>query len=312
MEQGLIRRSSRQQRRGLKRRLDPNRPYEFIVEQERAVLGQVQDVATVFLTNRECPFGCIMCDLWLNTLDERVPVGAIPNQINYALQRLGPASVIKLYNSGNWFDAQAIPPEDWPAVATQLSGFERVIVENHPRLCRTPCRVFSEMLSGQLEIALGLETVHPEILRRLNKQMTLDDFARATEMLRASNIDIRAFILLKTPWMSEQEGLDWAVKSMEFAFAKGVGCCSLIPTRGGIATMNALADKGHFTPPTLRTLEMALEAGLALNRGRVFVDLWDASQMSGCARCKPKRIKRMERMNLTQQVDSTVCCDCVD
>ena len=35
------------------------------------------------------------------------------------------------------------------------------------------------MLRGQLEVALGLETVHPEVLARLNKQMTLDDFARA-------------------------------------------------------------------------------------------------------------------------------------
>ena len=33
--------------------------------------------AVVFLTNRECPFRCVMCDLWMNTLDETVPRGAI-------------------------------------------------------------------------------------------------------------------------------------------------------------------------------------------------------------------------------------------
>ena len=39
------------------------------------------------------------------------------------------------------------------------------------------------MINGRLEIAMGLETVHPEVLRRLNKRMTLDDFERATTFL---------------------------------------------------------------------------------------------------------------------------------
>ena len=31
--------------------------------------GGCVDVATLFLTNRECPFRCLMCDLWKNTLE---------------------------------------------------------------------------------------------------------------------------------------------------------------------------------------------------------------------------------------------------
>jgi len=66
-------------------------------------------VATIFLTNRECPWRCVMCDLWKNTLIDSVPLGAIPSQIDYALARLPAARQIKLYNSGSFFDTQAIP-----------------------------------------------------------------------------------------------------------------------------------------------------------------------------------------------------------
>src|SRR5437016_13099926 len=72
--------------RGPKNRLDPWRPSAFMVEPERSEAGELVDVATLFLTNRECPYRCLMCDLWKNTLDERVPVGAIPAQIRYALE----------------------------------------------------------------------------------------------------------------------------------------------------------------------------------------------------------------------------------
>src|SRR5881409_3950727 len=72
-------------RRPARRALDPARPFAFFSERERAESGEVVSVATVFLTNRECPWRCLMCDLWKNTLTETVPVGAIPAQIDYAL-----------------------------------------------------------------------------------------------------------------------------------------------------------------------------------------------------------------------------------
>ena len=57
--------------------------------------GTVIPGAAVFLTNRECPWRCVMCDLWKNTLAESVPIGAIPAQIDFALARLPATRQIK-------------------------------------------------------------------------------------------------------------------------------------------------------------------------------------------------------------------------
>ena len=132
------------------------------------------DVATVFLTNRECPWHCLMCDLWKNTTDETVPAGSITEQIDYALARLEPARYIKLYNSGNFFDAHAIRPQERLKIAKRIRGFDRVTVENHPKLCSEACVRFRNVCGCPLEVAMGLETVHPDVLPRLNKGMTLD------------------------------------------------------------------------------------------------------------------------------------------
>jgi hypothetical protein len=251
-----------------------------------------------------------MCDLWKNTTDESVPPEAIPEQIDYALARLPPARHIKLYNSGNFFDAKAIPRADHAAIAARLRGFETVIVENHPKLCSEVCLAFRERLETNLEIALGLETIHPGVLPALNKQMTADDFADAVGFLSQNEIATRCFILLRSPFLEEEEGVEWAVRSMEFAFAAGVGCCAVIPTRGGNGIMERLARDGRFSPPTLTSMEQVLEAGLRLNRGRVFVDLWDVEQLFDCPECGPRRAERLRTMNLTQAISPPVDRDC--
>lgn len=299
-------------RRPPRAQLDPNRPYAFFVEEECSATGEVVPVATIFLTNRECPWRCVMCDLWKNTLTEPVGRGAIPRQIAYALERLPAARQVKLYNSGSFFDVQAIPREDYPAIAGLVQSFERTIVECHPALVGPRCFEFRELLGHTIEVAMGLETVHAEVLEQLNKQLTVDKFAEAARVLRAKDMDVRAFILVQPPFMRPEESLVWAERSLDFAFDGGATAASLIPTRGGNGAMEALERAGQFTRPHLATVEAATEYGLRLSRGRIFVDLWDLRRTEpGCGECWPARIERLQTMNLRQRVpDAVECAQC--
>jgi radical SAM enzyme (TIGR01210 family) len=280
--------------------LDPQKPHAFFVEDEAAASGEVLPVATIFLTNRECPWRCVMCDLWRNTLTTSVPPGAIPAQIDFALSQLPAARVLKLYNSGSFFDPRAIPVGDHQAIADRANNFDRLIVENHPALTDEKLLRFRDHLRCRLEIAMGLETVHPDILPRLNKRMTLEQFSDAATFLRAHEIDLRVFILVQPPFMQPGDALHWAERSLDFAFDCGATAATLIPTRGGNGAMETLAANGEFSPPNIATLEAAISYGLDLKRGRVFADLWDAEKMSGCHPCRVSRIARLRAMNLSQ------------
>jgi uncharacterized Fe-S cluster-containing MiaB family protein len=348
------------QQRGPKNILDPWKPYAFFQEEEFGADGRPVATTTVLLTNKECPYRCLMCDLWRNTLDERVPPGAIPAQIRYALETsprprgcaspfsetergaytigraLRSAAIactsiaergeeshvsthsaekaqgavrtqIKLYNAGSFFDTQAIPPEDYAEIAECVAGFDRVIVECHPLLIDESCLRFRDLLSGKLEIAIGLETVHALALEQLNKRFTVGQFRAAAGFLSRNGISLRVFLLLRPPFLSEAEGLTWARRSLETALQCGASVCCLIPTRGGNGAMETLASTGDFAPPDLKSLEAAVEYGLSLEQGRIFADLWDIEKFHSCL-CSPARTARLVHMNRTQQIPPPIHC----
>ena len=298
-------------RRPAKERVDPWQPAGLIIEPERTRQGTVEETATLLIVNRECPFRCLMCDLWRWTTDERVPDGAVLAQLEAVLPKLEGIRHLKLYNAGNFFDAQAIPPGDRRRIADRLGSLRTVIVECHPRLVGRSCFEFHDRLSANLDVAMGLETVHPDVLPRLNKQMTLDDFARATDQLVSRGIAVRAFILLRPPYLGEEEGIDWAVRSIDFAFRAGVECAVVIPTRAGNGALDELSRCGSFAPPRIKSLESVIEQGLRTGGGRVFADLWDIERFVRCPSCDPLRIERLRIMNHTQTIPPAVTCpDC--
>ena len=248
-----------------------------------------------------------MCDLWKNTTDESVPAGAIPNQIKWALRQMPDLKHLKLYNSGSFFDQRAIPEKDYKKIASLVESLETVIVESHPRLINEKCLNFRDMLKPELHVALGLETVHPEILRKLNKQMTPDDFSNSVSFLTKNGIRSRAFILLRPPFLSESESIYWAERSIDFAFRAGVECCTVIPVRAGNGAMDFLLEKGDFNLPDIHSLETVLEYGIGLKSGRVFADVWDLGLFSKCNKCIGKRIKIVIiEMNLSQEISPPV------
>lgn len=296
--------------RGNKNHVDPLKPYGWLVEKERTVSGSIEDTGIIFLTNRECSFHCLMCDLWKNTTDVKTTVGTIPNQIRYALENMPAVRHIKLYNSGSFFDTRVIPEEDYKEIAELLKNCETVIVESHPRLINEKCLKFRDMLVPVLHVAMGLETVNREILSKLNKQMTLEDFSKSAGFLTKYGIYSRAFILLGLPLLTESESIFWAERSIDFAFSSGVECCTIIPVREGNGAMDILKERGDFTLPDILSLEKVLEYGIELNKGRVFADVWDLAHFSKCNKCIDQRAKRLTNMNLTQEINHRIQCDC--
>jgi radical SAM enzyme (TIGR01210 family) len=285
-------------------------PNGWFNEQELSLEGKVEEVSAILLTNRECPYNCLMCDLWKHTTGKTVPSGAIPRQMEYALGNLSPAHHLKLFNCGSFFDPGAIPVEDYPEIADLASAFEQVLVESHTAFVGELCLEFNRMLAGQLQVAIGLETVHPEILPALNKGMDLEDFKRSVDFLGSHGISSRVFILLRPPFLTEAEGLEWACRSIDFAFACGVDVCSVIPVRSGNGALDRLASDGYFEEPSIRSLELVLEYGIALGKGLVFADLWDLERFSTCEHCFVPRKERLSQMNLSQVQVKPVNCSC--
>jgi archaeosine synthase beta-subunit len=303
-------------RRGPRTPHDPWRHQGVHLEDERAADGTIVPSATVFLTGRECPWRCVMCDLWQHTIAGDTPPGALVRQLDAAQESLRAAGQlpeqVKLYNAGNFFDPRAVPECDYDAIAERLIGFSLVIVESHPMLIGDRLSRFGAALaraSGRigapgLEVAMGLETAHPEALERLNKGFTGAQFAEAAERLRRCGAGLRVFLLVGVPFIHPSEQQEWIAQSISFAFECGATAVSLIPTRPGNGALEALG----FEPPGLADLESALARALPGASGRVFADLWDLERFAACDSCFAGRHDRLRLMNLEQRAQPAVGC----
>lgn len=282
-------------------------------EQETASPGVAVSTRVMLLSGGECRFTCSMCDLWKHTLPTPTPPGILPQQIRHGLAHPAmsgePPRWIKLYNGSNFFDQRSVPREDLPEIASLVASCERVIVENHPRLCSDAVPRFRDLLGGRLEVAMGLETAHPQALAALNKQMTLDDMATACETLAAWDVDTRAFVLLGVPGIAPDEAVAWCLQSVAFARECGIRHVSIVPLRGGNGWVDRLLASGPLRLPTASDLESVAKAALpkspeeaAVMETVVTVDLWDFPTLTGsCRTCQPVRQARLAAMNLAQR-----------
>jgi len=298
--------------------VDAWRPLGHRWDVERSSRIELRRALTVFLAGAECRFTCIFCDLWRHTVDGATPAGALPTQLEIALTAAREAvtpeaeDAIKLYNASNFFDPRAVPPADDAELARLCSGFARVTVETHARLLGERAERFAAMLDGRLEIAMGLETIHPTVFPRLNKGMDLEDFRASVSWAREREIGVRAFVLVGLPWVPAHEFAAWAVRSVEYAASIGVDRISLIPLRTGNGALDALSKSGDLGPVRIRHLEEAMRSSLERVRGSVVVeaDVWDLDSFSTCELCLGQRAARLATANLKQEVAPPVDCGC--
>src|SRR5262245_28512240 len=190
--------------------VDPWQAHGVLLEEERTPIG-LERAVTVFLAGAECPFTCSFCDLWRYTLDTPTPAGALTLQLARALEGVGPRfpERLKLYNASNFFDRRAVPTEDLPGLAELAAPFASVTVESHAGTIGPPVLEFAALLDARLEVAVGLETIHPTAAAQLNKKLELSQFDRAAEFLNAHDLDLRVFVLLGAPHIAPAESVEW-------------------------------------------------------------------------------------------------------
>ena len=280
------------------------------MEEERRPDGSIERALTVFLAGAECPYTCSFCDLWRWTIDGPTPPGALPTQLREVLEVTPPPlpERVKLYNASNFFDQRAVPLQDLPAIAEVAAPFSGVTVESHARTVGPRTLDFATMLSGTLEVAIGLETTHPTAMQHLNKRLSLTRFDSASGYLADHHIALRVFVLLNAPYVPAAETMDWTVRAVEYAAQRGAAVVAIIPVRGGNGEMERLQALGHFTPPTLAGLEEALDRCLHVAPTVVTADLWDATKLATCTECSAERIARLARLNLTGRAEPRVAC----
>jgi len=306
-----------------RRSLDPWRALHRVADAEPDGVGGSEACLTLFLTGSECPLQCVFCDLSQHTLLGATPSGAIPTQIKRALgEELGTAQdereqlTLKLYNASNLFENRAVPAEDDEAILRATEGFRRVVVECHPRWIGRRFDRFADRMGERLEVAMGLETCHPDAFPKLRKGIDLDGFNRAGRRVVEAGATLRTFVLIGAPFVDKSNAEDWVVRTVEHSVELGARFVSLIPLRPNPRLEHYANEASR---PTMSEVENSLRSCLAAvaepsdrtRRTIVAVDPWDLEELSDCSTCFASRVHRLEMMQRElREIPPIECTKC--
>jgi radical SAM enzyme (TIGR01210 family) len=293
-----------------KARIDPYKAHGSLLEEERRPRGRIERALTVFLSGAECPFTCSFCDLWRFTIDGPTAPGALTTQLEKVLDSVDRPvpDRLKLYNASNFFDERAVPSQDLTGIARLAAPFTAVTVESHASTIGAKTLAFARRIPGRLEVAVGLETIHPVAAAHLNKRLDLPRFDRAAGFLSEHGIDLRVFVLLGTPYVPVEESIAWTVRAVEYAVDRGASIVSIIPVRGGNGEMERLQALGEFTAPTLLQLEDTIDLCSHIKTAVVTADTWDLDRLPACEHCRTDRIERLRRLNQSGRAQPRLAC----
>ncbi len=192
------------------------KPVAVWIEKER--LGErIVKCLTIILRSRGCYWNrCLMCGYKKDTSKD-VTLNDLIEQFKFALKNLDGAEVVKIFTSGSFLDSNEIPKEFRSFVYKSLAGkIKKLIVESRPEFVSRETVEELSSLDFETEVGIGLETADDFIREHcINKGFKFEDFKRAARLLKSYGVRVKAYLLLKPPFLSEGEAIRDVARSIK-------------------------------------------------------------------------------------------------
>ncbi|MGC8645454.1 MAG: archaeosine biosynthesis radical SAM protein RaSEA [Thermoplasmata archaeon] len=236
-------------------RRSERRDYVATYNEVEYLNGKTRRERVLILRTRGCSWsyhsGCSMCGYWDDT-NPNIGKDDLFAQSSAFLEAFPKGEVLKIFTSGSFFDPVEVHPDfQKKMVEEALEGYEFLVVETRPEYVKRASEWIGKY-SGRLQVAIGLESTDPLVLRKsVNKNYDFDDFKEAAETLHSVGISVRAYLLLKPPFLTESEAITDVIKSAR-ELAPYSDFISINPTdiqRGTL--VERLYKEGNYRPPWL-------------------------------------------------------------
>ena len=265
--------------------------------------------------------GCSMCG-YINdsTLDENTNPEEYFDQEWAKLQqdpRFSEVQAVKLYNSGSFLDPKEIPVAQQKSIMAKIAQFDNIqefVIECLPEIINMQIDVLKELKeifhNKPIYIGVGLESTNAYILRSyVNKPFTFENqFIKCVKNADKVGAEVKAYLLLKPPFLTEQEAIDDAISSIRDAFQ--VSECKIVSLNPVCVHADTLVDllwkKQEYSPPWLWSiLEVLKECQQYVpENGKLICEVMAGGLERGphnCGECDARVLKEIEYFSLNQK-----------
>ncbi|MCA1819257.1 MAG: hypothetical protein LC620_04270, partial [Halobacteriales archaeon] len=345
---------ARQIRQRIAMRWEPGDLTEYIRcwSEEDVMDGKPCKALVVILKTRGCTWalagGCTMCGYANESAWAKVSEDELVQQFERAWRKYGSEELVKIYTSGSFIDRFEVMPgaqkrilamigKPAPTSHPQIAQIPQMdaageSAKSDPSVRRSPQKVAFESLPGfvtdenlaplvglcnKLEVGIGVESANFRVLRdSVNKGHAFEEFPRAAEVCRRHGVSVKAYLMLKPPFLKESDALVDSTRTI-IAAAPHAYMVSLNPTNvQGNTVVDALYKRGSYRPPWLWTIVQALLDGRTQAEAQGFTgmlksDVIAAGQDRGahnCGECDETVVGYLKKYKATQDKKWLTLC----
>jgi len=307
---------------------DLSRPAATWIEKDLLHTEQIEALVIVLQT-QGCSWarnhgGCTMCGYTKDSASIAPAPQFLEAQVSSALQHAQTTSisVIKIFTSGSFFDVNEIPSTARHKILerlSRLSNLRHVILETRPEYVHAEIIDEAKHLLGSisLEVAIGLET-HNDRIREtcIHKGFHYQDYIRAAKVIRSKGCALRAYLLLKPSFLTEQEAIADTIASALAVVRDGATTVSINPVVVHAGTLiETLWKRKCYRPPwlwsvieTLKEIREHLPAPINVISHPVAGG--KSRGPHNCGHCDKHVLHAIRTFSLTQDLDSLNDLNC--
>jgi hypothetical protein len=244
----------------------------------------------------------------------------ILTQFNTAMNNYSDQKFVKIFTSGSFLDDKEISQRVRNEILNKLNDTtNKISVESRPEYITD--KILSDIKEitdiHNFEIGIGLETANDSIRNDyLNKGFSFDDYKKATRILKKYNMNLKTYVLIKPPFLTEKESIDDAIKTVD-KIKKITDTVSFNPTNVQRKTfVNHLWQRKKYRPAWLFSVVEILKESKKIAPD-VFIkcDIAGGGSIRGahnCKNCDRKYLNAISDFSLNQntKVLEGLNCEC--
>jgi len=309
---------------------DLNKPVVSWTKPDR-LLNEVGNELTIILRTRGCEWalgdngGCSMCGYIRDSNIDDVNPQNIINQFDFAFQNsldkiqsnTGPW-IVKIFNSGSFLDDTEMPKRARGYIYKKIAltkNIKEFVIESRPEyLSHENLDEIKKFLPNKyVEVGIGLETVNDYIrINYINKGFKFNDFQEALKMCREYKIGVKAYLLFKPPFLSEQAAIDDCKKSIKKLLEIKINSISINPVNIQKGTLvEYLWFQNRYRPPWIYSIITCLKESLEdkdFGTTRILCDPSGAGTNRGVhnclnSDCNKQNLEIIKNFTLSQDVN---------
>ncbi len=265
--------------------------------------------------------GCSMCGYFRDSLPGELDKKQIISQIEKSLKKHNNEPIIKIFTSGSFLDTKEISFDTQKKILEKVAKrphVKKISIESRPEFVTDKIEELAQIIKpAALEVSIGLESANNHVLKKsINKGFLFNDWLKAARYLRDYNLELKTYLLVKPPFLTEKESMEDCIYSAKKIIDLS-HTISFNPVNIHSYTLvEWLWNRGEYRPPWLWSIMSILREVKNLDKDtHIQCDIIAGGQKRGahnCGKCDKKILENIKHFSLSQNEKflEDIECEC--